>query len=111
MSPATTAESSTSPHSAAAINCWFRSKIKVSRLQSFKVSKTCLGTRWRGTRAKDNLETSQSRIHSHGTLPIEMHQVGQDWLRAELAEQRSDLSAMVGAVIHQMLHGLPERVS
>src|SRR4029077_19609161 len=44
-------------------------------------------------------------------LAIEMHQVGQNCRRAELTKQRGDLAAMVGAVIDQVLHGLPERVA
>jgi len=35
-----------------------------------------------------------------GTLAIEMHQVGQQGLRAELAKQGGNLPAMVSPVIH-----------
>src|SRR5712692_3038249 len=46
-----------------------------------------------------------------GAFPIEVHEVREDRLRAELPQKRRDLSAMIGAVIHEMLHRLPERVA
>src|SRR5258708_34148524 len=46
-----------------------------------------------------------------GALAIKMHQVGQDGLRTELPQQRGDLPAMIGAVIHEVLHGLPQRIA
>ena len=50
------------------------------------------------------------RFGGHRALSIEVHQVGQDRLRAVLPQHRGDLAAMVGAVIDQVLHGLPERI-
>ena len=47
------------------------------------------------------------RFGGDGALAIEMHQVGQDCRCAELTQQSGDLSAMVAAVIHEVLHGLP----
>src|SRR6266478_5411890 len=46
-----------------------------------------------------------------GALAIEMHQVGQDCRCTELPQQSGDLSAMVAAVIHEVLHGLPEGIA
>jgi len=40
-------------------------------------------------------------------LAVEMHQVGEDGLGAELTQHGGDLPAMVGAVIHHVLHRLP----
>src|SRR5271157_1027319 len=48
---------------------------------------------------------------SRGTLAIEMHQVGEYRLRAELAKQRGDLPAMIGSVIDHVLHGLPQGIA
>src|SRR5271163_3392919 len=45
-----------------------------------------------------------------GTFAIEVHEVGEDWLRAELPKHGGDLASMVGAVIYDVLHGLPKRI-
>src|SRR5262245_40130150 len=47
---------------------------------------------------------------SCGALAVEVHQVGEDWFGAELAEKRCYLAARVSAVISEVLHGLPERI-
>jgi hypothetical protein len=51
------------------------------------------------------------RFGGDRALAIEMHQVGENGIGAMLPKQRRDLAAMVSAVIHQVLHGLPERVA
>src|ERR1700730_4335867 len=52
----------------------------------------------------------ESGARSHSTLAVKMHQVGEDRLRAVLSQHGGDLTAMVGAVIHEVLHGLPEGI-
>src|SRR4029077_3280649 len=51
------------------------------------------------------------RFGGDGALAIVMHQVGEDCRHAELTQQGRDLAAMVAAVIHDVLHRLPERVA
>src|SRR6267378_2569546 len=51
------------------------------------------------------------RARRRRPLAIKVHQVGRNRLRAELPQQRCDLSAVVGTVIGEMLHGFPERIA
>ena len=44
------------------------------------------------------------RARRGGTFAIEMHQICRDGLCAKLPQQSGDLSAVIGPVIHQMLH-------
>lgn len=53
----------------------------------------------------------KSRACSDGAFTIEVHQVRQDRLRAELPQQGRDLPAVVAAVVDEMLHRLPQRVA
>ena len=39
-----------------------------------------------------------------------MEEVGEDWLRAKLTQQRGNLAAMIRAVICQVLQRLPHRI-
>ena len=56
-------------------------------------------------------EAERLRLGGDGALAIKMHEIGQDGLCAVLTQHRGDLAAVVGAVIYQVLHGLPERIA
>ena len=45
-----------------------------------------------------------------GAFAVEVHQVGGEWLSAELAEHGGDLAAVIGAVIDDVLERLPQRI-
>ena len=45
-----------------------------------------------------------------GAFAVEVHEVGEDGLSAELAEHRGDLAAVIGAVIDDVLERLPQRI-
>src|SRR6267142_468976 len=56
---------------------------------------------------------NESRLRFGGdeALAVKMHEIGQDGLRAVLTQHRGDLAAVIAAVIHDVLHGLPERIA
>src|SRR5258707_12427421 len=56
-------------------------------------------------------EARTLRFGGDVALAIKMHQVGQDGLRAVLAQHRRDLAAVICAVIYNVLHGLPQRIA
>ena len=43
-------------------------------------------------------------------LAVKMNQVARQRLGVQLSQQRGDLAAMIGTVIHHMLHGLPQGI-
>jgi len=47
---------------------------------------------------------------NRGAFAVEVHEVGQNRLVTELAKESCDLAAVIGAMIGQVLHGLPERI-
>jgi len=51
------------------------------------------------------------RFGGDGALAIKMHQVGQDGLRAVLANIVVTWPRWVAAVIYYVLHGLPQRIA
>src|SRR5438094_3541386 len=57
------------------------------------------------------IRESNLRARRGGPFAIKVHQVGQDWLCAELPQERRDLPAVIAPVIDEMLHRLPERIA
>src|SRR5580693_4169901 len=61
-------------------------------------------------RRNERIHGAQSCGGCYGAFAVEVHQVGEDGLSAELAQHRGDLAAMVGAVIDDVLERLRERI-
>ena len=81
-----------------------RFSARASRARSFIQAMVRMVSTEKGSALRD------SGARGDGALAIEMHQVGEDRLRAVLPQHGGDLAAMVGAVIHDVLQRLPQRI-
>src|SRR5271170_5039111 len=61
-------------------------------------------------RIVSTVEGRDSRAGGGGALAIEMHEIGEDGLGALLPQHGGNLAAVIGSVVDDVLHGLPQRI-